>query len=176
MSHIDDLFEGSSKLSMSNTGGDYTDVGLYKVRIKDLFVKASTDPAKEGVLMFIVEYTFTESSNPKHVVGSSGSSAWKVKPDPYKFGVQDVKKLFFSVLSVLDPSNPADHVLVELLQKAALDPGSPAVATLKAAPYGIDDAKGMLVGQIVSLEVKPPKRNKAGTGEYSPRVWSSVPG
>lgn len=151
---IDTLFKGMAGAPIFGSG-NYMGEGAYLVETTRMFVKPR---AVKGGTVFICEFRILESTNPKHVVGTTGSWVPKVEL-PNTFG--DIKSLMLSILGVdpksvgsTDPAeNPnyaealAQHAQAALLARAAC--GSE-TAKAELAKAGVTDE--IWLGQRVRLE------------------------
>lgn len=159
MSEIDAMFAGMAAAQM-NGKGNYMGEGRFLVRSK--LLKQKTGFRGRSV---IFEFEVTESTNPAHPVGSTGS--WVVKLDkPQAFG--DLKALIFALAMDLDPKTVKSpeldakvHAEAAEIMKAALDADH-------ARKMGV--AEDFLIGLPLRLETTKVKTSKGG--DFTVHNWS----
>lgn len=169
------LFKGSRNVRPTGSGS-YMQPGNYKVQIKRVETRRSTDPLKKGADVMICEFKILTSDNANHKPGSTGS--WVSVFDEFDKTRANVNALFGAALDDffesidVTPGSPEALELIEFFEcavlEAHLDEGVAAAKSLVES--GVEDPRALVIDKVVDLECFTIKTKKGQ--DFTRYCWS----
>lgn len=150
-------FAGARHVTPTGSG-NWMQPGNYRVELKRMECRKSTDPLKNGAEMIICEFKVLASSNPAHAVNTTG--AWLAKFDQFNKTLANLNALFAAALdgwfkaNEIKPTSPEALEIVELCEQALLEGHTDdgVAAAKELASLGIADVSAHILGKVVDLE------------------------